>query len=63
MSREWFEDHHNIAALITWLGDNTVTTVGWGPDDYANLVEEPWHYTPEWNEMCRWEREMEVAGL
>ena len=46
--REWYEDHENLAELYRWLEARCEAPAG---DDIARFLEEPWKWTPEFNEM------------
>jgi hypothetical protein len=59
MTREWYDDHRNIAALLRYLEERCELS---GVDEALALVEKPWKYTPEFNAMCRAERAAEVAA-
>lgn len=50
MAREWYDDRENIARLLTWLEERCELR---SIDDAIYLVEKPWKWTPEWNELQR----------
>lgn len=48
--KEWWSDPANIAELLRWL----VATGAFARDDFedlADIVERPWRWTPEYEEM------------
>lgn len=57
MRREWWHDHREIAALLAWLDERGET-----PDDVAYLVEKPWKWTPEYQQMLNEQRAQGVVA-
>lgn len=44
---DWFLNHENLAALWRWLDGR-----GQAPADVAHYLEKPWHWSPEFIDMC-----------
>jgi len=42
----WYEDRANVARLIVWAA-----TEKWDPSELGRIVEKPWNYTDEYEEM------------
>lgn len=58
VAREWWKDHREIAALIRHLrADARIDD-----EQIAYLVEKPWKFDPEYQEMVREERETGVVA-
>jgi hypothetical protein len=45
----WWYDHTEISRLLRWLDDNGGIDVR----DCIGIVEKPWHWDAEYEEMCR----------
>lgn len=45
---EWWGDRGNVADLYRWLRDEARLPP---VDEVGDLIERPWKWTPEWNEM------------
>lgn len=59
MTSAWYTDPAEVAALLRWLDDRCELR---GVDDAIHVVEEPWSYTAEREQMVAEERHAEVLA-
>lgn len=55
--KDWWDDRREIARLLSWLN----TTGRLTPELAVDVVDEPWHWTLEYDHMVAEEREAEAA--
>jgi hypothetical protein len=57
-SPDWYSRCSNVAELMRWLADRGELTV----DTAIDIVEKPWHWTPERDEMIAERERDQITG-